>query len=237
MKVAPSPHLAQAARIYARQAAAAARPEAVSGDIRPVDAVMGIPLEEMTPKVKAALHSLMREVESLRADLEKTRRRADHLERLADEDVLLPVVNRRAFVRELTRVIAFAQRYGSPSSVIYFDVNGMKQVNDNLGHAAGDAALGHVAETLLGNVRQSDVVGRLGGDEFGVILEQADEDTVTRKAAALADVVRATPVRWHGQDISVSLAYGHYTFRNEDDAGTALAKADEAMYVRKRGLR
>ena len=85
---------------------------------------------------------------------------------LADEDSLLPVINRRAFVRELSRAMSFAQRYTQPSSLAFFDVNNMKTINDELGHAAGDAALMHVAEMLLEHVRHSDVVGRLGGDQW-----------------------------------------------------------------------
>ena len=92
-------------------------------------------------------------------ELAEARTQIAQLERLADEDALTPIANRRAFVRELTRMIAFTNRYGVPSSVVYFDVNGMKQINDNHGHPAGDAALRQVAKVLLDNVRSSDIVG------------------------------------------------------------------------------
>src|SRR5581483_1972703 len=103
-------------------------------------------------------------------ELVQANARIVELERLADEDALMPVANRRAFVRELSRMIAFTQRYGLPSSVVYFDINGMKQINDSHGHTAGDAALQHIAKILVDNIRSSDLVGRLGGDEFAVIL-------------------------------------------------------------------
>jgi len=70
-------------------------------------------------------------------------------------------------VRQLTRTIAFSHRYGVPASVVYFDVNNMKLINDEHGHPAGDAALCHIAGVLRENTRSSDIVGRLGGDEFG----------------------------------------------------------------------
>ena len=77
--------------------------------------------------------------------------------------------------------------YGSPGSVLYFDLNGMKHINDKYGHPAGDATLQHFATVLVNNVRDSDVVGRLGGDEFGVILAQADMAQAEEKAGQLMD--------------------------------------------------
>ena len=134
----------------------------------------------------ARLHA---EREAMQRELEDARAKIAQLERLADEDSLAPIANRRAFVRELSRMIAFTRRYGPPSSVIYFDVNGMKQINDTHGHPAGDAALRHVAEILSKNVRESDIVGRLGGDEFGVILAQTSQEQANAKAVALAQAI------------------------------------------------
>ena len=94
--------------------------------------------------------ALMQEVESLREELRQSKSRVDHLEHLADQDTLAPVANRRAFVREMSRIMAFAQRYGTSSSVIYFDVDGLKELNDRHGHPAGDAALLQIANILLG---------------------------------------------------------------------------------------
>src|SRR3546814_12181986 len=73
--------------------------------------------------------------------------------------------------------------------VLYFDVNNLKRINDQHGHAAGDAALKKIADVLLANVRESDLVGRLGGDEFGVILVQVDETVGREKAASLAALI------------------------------------------------
>ena len=97
------------------------------------------------------------------------------------------MLNRRAFVRELTRYIAFTGRYNTPASLIYFDLNHLKQTNDTYGHAAGDAVLTHFAKVLLSHVRESDCVGRLGGDEFAMLLSHANQDQALKKADALAD--------------------------------------------------
>lgn len=197
--------------------------------------VMGIPEAELTSKVRMAIMTLMEEVARLRDELNGSRGRIEHLERLADQDSLVPVYNRRAFVRELTRAISMTERYGAPSTVIYFDVNNMKHINDTCGHPAGDAALRHVAETLLEQVRDSDIVGRLGGDEFGVILYQIDASVAQDKSGQLAREIGKQPVPFNDDELAISVTYGAYTFSGTEDAGQALAEADKAMYARKHG--
>ncbi|MGF1610737.1 MAG: GGDEF domain-containing protein [Kiloniellales bacterium] len=203
---------------------------------QPVDeaSVMGLTEAELTPKVRSALTELMAEVHSLRAELEQAKKRVEHLERLADQDGLIPVLNRRAFVRELSRIMAFNERYGAASAVIYFDVNGLKAINDTHGHAAGDAALSHVGQVLSAHVRGSDVVGRLGGDEFGVILVQAPPHEVHAKATQLAQAIMARPVQWEGYSLAVGASFGVHTLVPGQQAQDALDAADRAMYQNKR---
>ncbi len=200
-----------------------------------VATVIGLSEVDLTPKVKEAIDKLMAEVENLRGELDVARKRVEYLEQLADEDALVPVLNRRAFVRELTRTASFADRYGITSSVIYFDMNGMKQINDRWGHAAGDQALHHVATVLVNSVRASDVVGRLGGDEFGLILTQSDGETAAAKAASLAAEIAAQPLNWRGETVPVAVAYGVHTIVAGEKVDAALEAADRAMYMNKRG--
>jgi diguanylate cyclase (GGDEF)-like protein len=211
-----------------------AAPAARGGD---VISIMGIPEAELTPKVRTAIMGLLQEVDRLRQELEEGKKRVAFLEKMADQDTLVPIANRRAFVRELSRMIAFAERYGSPASLIYFDINGLKIINDNLGHAAGDAAIRHVATVLTGNVRESDTVGRLGGDEFGVLLANAPQSAAQDKAAILAGKIEAVPFEWGGRHVPLRVAYGAYGFTGGEDAAKALAEADRAMYVQKQGER
>jgi len=194
----------------------------------------GIVEAELSPQGRASLVRLLAENDAVRRELKEARTRIVQLERLADEDALAPIANRRAFIRELSRMIAFTRRYGPPSSVIYFDVDGLKLINDTHGHPAGDAALRHVAAILCKNVRSSDIVGRLGGDEFGVVLAQTSQEQATAKALLLAQQIGATPLRWGKVKIRVSAAYGVYTFTGSDDAQVAIEEADKAMYQQKR---
>ena len=207
---------------------------AAAGRIHDEATVLGIPEGELTPKVRAAIGQLIEEVQSLRGELEQARKRIDYLEQLADQDALTPVLNRRAFVRELSRTMAYAERYGGSSAVIYLDVNGMKTINDTLGHGAGDAALAHVAEVLLRNLRGTDHVGRLGGDEFGVILAHADQEEAAQKAASLAEAIRNQPLLWQGAPLAVRVAYGAHVLDAGQEAHEALSAADRAMYSQKR---
>jgi len=199
--------------------------------------ILGIPPEEMTARVQQAILGLMEEVDSLRRELDHTNRRLREMEDRADTDAMLPIPNRRAFVRELNRMISFAERYGTPSTLMFIDLNDMKKINDTYGHEAGDKALFHVARILIENIRGTDVVGRLGGDEFGVILAQADEAVGAQKAQELANVINKDPLMIGDTAVNMTLAFGTYTFRSGDQPDEALDKADKAMYENKRELK
>jgi diguanylate cyclase (GGDEF)-like protein len=97
--------------------------------------------------------------------------------------------------------------------------------------------LAHFADLLVRNVRDTDAVGRLGGDEFGVLLTHATHDQAMRKADSLAQVLRKSPTRWNGQELPVSFAFGAFEIKPGDNADIAMARADEAMYVQKRASR
>lgn len=221
------------------QAAYARRIEASDGvgrvdAVTPAASVLGIPDAEFTPRVRDAIMGLMTEVDSLRRELTQTRARLDEVEKTADQDGMLPLLNRRAFVRELTRYIAFTGRYNTPASLIYFDLNHLKRTNDTHGHAAGDAVLTHFASVLLGHVRDSDCVGRLGGDEFGVLLSHANQEQALKKADTLAEALKASPTIWNGETIPVSFAYGAFELKSGDSPDLAMARADQAMYAQKK---
>jgi len=221
------------AAAYARQAESVSALEGPA-PLGATASILGIPESEFTPRVRDAIMTLMGEVDSLRREIAQTRTRLEEAEKTADQDHLLPLLNRRAFVRELTRTIAFAGRYGTEASLIYFDLDGFKRVNDTYGHAAGDAVLEHFANILLANVRDSDVVGRLGGDEFGVLLSHAGQDQAHRKAGQLAQSLNGRHALWQGRSIPASFSYGAFELRAGEDAATAMARADEAMYAQKR---
>ena len=236
MKISESRPVRGARGVARRPAEAAPKVEAPAAEPRPIGdsaSVMGIPEAEFTPKVRTAIMTLMEEVGRLRQELEQAQQRIVDVVRLADQDALLLIANRRAFVRDMSRIMSYSSRYGTPASLVYFDINGFKQINDTYGHAAGDAALKMVAELLVDQVRGSDVVGRLGGDEFGVILVHADEAIAKTKAQSLADAIRQSPLVWQGESLDLDVAHGVYGLKPGVKIDEALDEADRAMYAHK----
>ncbi len=195
--------------------------------------IMGVPEAELTPNVQRALLSLMGEVDQLRKETEALRAKIRDLESLADHDVFLPVLNRRAFLREVSKALALAERHDAPSALLYMDLNGFKKINDTYGHAAGDTALRQVAELIAAHVRETDAVGRLGGDEFGVVLTLTPAAAAERKAEELAETIANTPIMHEGVELRLGAAWGVRALDASVDVETAMAEADAAMYARK----
>lgn len=179
---------------------------------------------------------LAEENRRLRATIDEMQGRLSELEKLADCDTLTPLPNRRAFLREVERVLRQVERYGTPAALLYVDVNSLKGVNDRFGHAAGDAALRHVAANLADLVRQTDFVARIGGDEFGLVLDHLDGASAADTAERIAACISAVPVSIGGCDIVVSVATGMTTIDKGDTVEGAIARADRNMYAAKARL-
>lgn len=183
----------------------------------------------------AAVIDPFAEIERLRAEVETLRRRAEAAEAAADHDVLTPALNRRGFIAAMKSAMAFCQRHEVPAVLLYLDLDGFKGVNDRLGHAAGDAALVHVAEMMRAKLRESDAVGRLGGDEFGLLMLNAGLEEGREKARRLAAALEQTPFEWEGQAAGLGGSFGVRAFAGHTDPEVWLAEADAAMWVRKKG--
>ena len=176
---------------------------------------------------------LAAEVDALAAQLKTSRERIAQLEARLEIDPLTDVLNRRGFERELKRSLAYVKRYGASAALIYIDLDGFKPVNDRYGHAAGDAALKAVAATLERNVRASDVVARIGGDEFIILLWNVGRADAAAKAMALEAAVYSTPVAWGTSTFVVVASAGVTQIGPLDAPAEVLARADAAMYARK----
>ena len=175
------------------------------------------------------------EIARLRAELDAWRARAEAAEAAADHDVLTPALNRRGFVEALNRTMAYCHRHRVPAALLYLDLDGFKGVNDRLGHAAGDAALVHVARLLMSNVRESDAVGRLGGDEFALLMLNAGVEEGRVKARQLKSALEGDGFVWDGQPTGLGGSFGVRGWDGHSDAEAWLAEADAAMWVRKKG--
>ncbi len=148
--------------------------------------------------------------------------------RLATVDAATGALNRRAFVAAVERERHRAERSGAPISVIYLDLDGLKQVNDLMGHRTGDRVLRMAAAAITASLRAGDVVGRVGGDEFAVVLPEADVLAAARVSERLRSAVAAAGI---DRRAAVTASVGAATFRFPPaSADDMLAAADRLMY-------
>ncbi|MBV8908709.1 MAG: GGDEF domain-containing protein [Sphingomonas sp.] len=176
---------------------------------------------------------LIEEISLLRGKVARLQERVEQLDQLAHQDSLIDVPNRRGFMRELERLIARVDRYALNGAMLFVDVDGLKMINDTFGHRAGDEALVQIADLLSKGVRHSDVVARIGGDEFGILLECADEGSAQETAARLIDQISACEFTHDGETLPLSVAIGVGMIDALDTAEAVMERADEAMYRRK----
>jgi diguanylate cyclase (GGDEF)-like protein len=176
---------------------------------------------------------LSAEVERLRAMVARLEARVATLDGLAHQDSLIAIPNRRGFMRELDRLIARVQRYEGTAAMLFVDLDGLKMINDSFGHRAGDEALIEVAGLLAKGIRRSDVVARIGGDEFGILLERADESSAEETAARLTNLIGDCEFSHDGDALPLSVAIGIAMIEAGDTAEQVMARADAEMYRRK----
>lgn len=195
--------------------------------------IMGIPEAELTPKVREAIMTLLQEVDTLRRSIDTMSKRLATTEKLADQDPLLPIYNRRAFVRELNRTQASVERYQTNASLVYIDLDNFKAVNDTHGHRAGDHVLQELSLRLVASVRDTDIVGRLGGDEFGLILSRTDQGAAANLVTRLPQELKENPITWNGITLEVGMSYGIVTIDPGRNAQDTMDLADNKMYRQK----
>lgn len=176
---------------------------------------------------------LVSEIGALRARIAQLQERVEQLDLLAHEDSLVDLPNRRGFMRALERLIDRVSRYQEKAALLFVDLDGLKLINDSFGHQAGDKALMQVARLLVGGVRKSDVVARIGGDEFAILLVHSDEGSARDTAGRLIDRIADSDFEHDGQALPLSVAIGAAVIRGDDTPESALSRADQEMYRRK----
>ncbi len=157
-----------------------------------------------------------------------------HLRFLATTDALTGVANRRSLLRRAEHEFRRARRYGRPMALLLLDLDHFKKVNDTWGHFAGDEALKAVCTACLGSLRGSDMLGRLGGEEFAVLLPETDVEDACGTAERMRHVVELLEVDWHGRKIRVTVSIGLATIEPSDpDIYSLMRRADLALYTAK----
>jgi len=150
------------------------------------------------------------------------------------EDDLTGLRNRRAFFELGNQLLKQSRRNGSPLAIIMFDLDHFKQINDNHGHEAGDEVLRHIGQILEGNVREADIAARIGGEEFAILLADADTVQASEMAERLLGLMQETPVRYRDVHIRPTASFGVSALHPEEpNLENLLARADNAMYESK----
>jgi diguanylate cyclase (GGDEF)-like protein len=177
-------------------------------------------------RLRLGLHNLM-----LAANAACWSRTNDELDRLAHTDVLTGLNNRRFFIQELERHVQMFKRYHHPFSLMMLDLDGLKWINDTLGHRAGDDALRHLTTLLKVSIRDVDIACRYGGDEFFVLMPDTTRRPVEVVGARITDSLSKTKLKVDHSLITLEVSVGN-AFCPEDglQAEELLREADASLY-------
>ena len=177
------------------------------------------------------------------AQIHKLEKELEHLRVIVFFDELTGVLNRRGLFDRVEQVFQFIQQRHSherrqgvpiPFSVIFIDIDNFKHINDMYGHATGDAALKHVATILGEPLRQGDILGRFGGEEFVIALHTVTASAASHVAEKLREALEASPCIYEGTMLNLTASFGIAEYRTEDTSLEVLIKrADKAMYQAK----
>lgn len=170
-----------------------------------------------------AIYGIMRDISHHIQDREK-------YEKLSIIDDLTKLHNRRYFISQIEKLIKSSQDKASPGYIMFMDLDNFKQVNDNLGHEAGDLALQRIAVQLKNSLRKMDVICRIGGDEFAAIVHETDEAVVKSICSRIFDSVAELEFDEH---IKIGISIGLAKIRQDSTADSLLNSADSAMYEAK----
>jgi diguanylate cyclase (GGDEF)-like protein len=185
-------------------------------------------------ELSQALRGLLRRIGVYARSLEQAELRGEEMARLAATDPLTGLMNRRAFFEAADRIASLARRHGDPTSVASIDIDRFKRINDEHGHAVGDAAIRALADACRAEARDSDLVARFGGEEFVLLLPRTSAESAALLAERLRRRIEATPVEAGGAAFRMTVSIGCASLEPGDDGvERAIDRADRALYEAK----
>lgn len=187
-------------------------------------------------RVSTSVHATGAELERTHIvqDVTDARRQEEHLRVLAERDALTGLLNRRSFLGRVQAAVEASRESGTSGAVLFVDLDGFKRINDTHGHAAGDHVLETLSEALTTRLRRTDVVGRIGGDEFAVLQTGADARSAEGLGHQILRIVTGLRIRVAGTQVSVGASIGGVVFPQDGSSGDLLMdRADAAMYQAK----
>jgi len=175
--------------------------------------------------------------EALMAEIIRLRAYVKELELAADADALAPVYNRRAFLRELMKAQSIHQRHHIPTSLVLFDLDGFKDINVRYGPVMGDELLVQVGQTLQTQVRDCDLVARLGSDDFGVLLFNCELESARDKAIKVSKALGDVGIDMPSNSLFVSASWGISRVASGMTPERIMSTANEKLVKNKRAKR
>ena len=209
------------------------RMESVFGHLERIRDLQG----EQRDAEQAELNALRRRLAELEEETRQLRARLEEQRRKAMQDALTGIPNRLAFDERLHQEYARWKRFGEPLSLVVWDVDHFKRINDRLGHQAGDKVLKVIAKKLAEGIRETDFLARYGGEEFVMLMPGADLEGARKASDKLRERIHRTPFRFKGEPLEITLSAGIAQFHPGDDPRAVFERADDALYRAKRAGR
>jgi diguanylate cyclase (GGDEF)-like protein len=165
--------------------------------------------------------------------IERQKKRIKYLESLSVTDELTQLLNRRGFMKQLRYSLSITRRSKVGGSLMILDLNKFKEINDEYGHSAGDSLLKSIGSCLLEIVRETDVVGRIGGDEFSILMPGAGPGIVTKRIQEIHNSVNQLKFQWNKNNLRISVSIGRCDYDSNNKENQILESADLSMYRQK----
>lgn len=213
---------------YERNVAAEERRQRSMADFRDFVSMLDVPIEELTPAVRAAFQKLFAELSEREDKLDELTGRIEWLSTLTDAHPFLPVMNRRAFVSRLSRVLEVVRRSGGTNAVLYVEMPIVDRIRRERGHDQEERALQHASNILVELLSPADVIGALGGSCFGILLFDGSEPSVEAFIRTAREKAAQAPYEFDGTRTVLDFDIGAVRLRPEDSPKSALDAADQA---------
>ncbi len=184
-----------------------------------------------------ALSTLVDLARDMQNRLDQQQNRIRQLELMVETDELTGLYNRRGFMRCTREALARAARTGEHGLMVIADLDGFKEINDQHGHAAGDAVLRHFGQNLRTHTRSDDFVARFGGDEFAILMTGSSPEARQKRITQLQQATARFPLIWQGNALAIKASFGYTIYNAQSDISDLVRTADQAMYTQKHAMR
>lgn len=185
------------------------------------------------PKITTTLQFALLAMEEAEKRIKRQEIRIKHLESLSVTDELTQLLNRRGFLQQFQYSLSISRRNNTGGSLMILDLDKFKQINDTYGHSAGDDVLQNVGVSIARVVRESDIVGRIGGDEFSILMPGANPMTVRKRISQIHSAIGGMKFPWNYQNITIRASIGRCDYTGQENEHEIFNVADTSMYEQK----